>query len=135
VAADLAAIESKRGPVFSAVNLRTEWAKACTALGLGRMEGQESKNGNAWSKYTGLIIHDLRRSAIRNMVNAGTPELIAMKISGHKTRAVFDRYHIISADDVSAAMRKIEAASVSVNSVKNAPRTNRKLLRARSSSG
>ena len=138
VVADLAAIQPKNGPVFDSTNLRSEWAKACVACGFGTMKRQESEGGNVWYQYDGLILHDLRRSAVRNMVNARTPERVAMKISGHKTRAIFDRYHIVSADDVTQAMRQIEAftlAEIGVKMVKKAPQSARKSLRPRSSIG
>jgi integrase len=104
----------KKGSVFDGTNLRTEWARACTAVGLGTMEEMEptTKDGFPWTRYTGLHVHDLRRSAVRNLIRAGVPERVAMRITGHKTRDVFDRYHIVSTDDVSDAMRKLETASL-----------------------
>jgi integrase len=97
--------EERTGHVFDGTNLRKEWQRACAACGLGTLTEVEGKRD---PRYAGLIVHDLRRSAIRNLMKAGVNEKVAMAISGHKTRSVFDRYHIVDTEDVVEAMRRVQ---------------------------
>lgn len=131
--------EPRTGLVFDCTDLRNEWGRACDAVGLGTRTKETSESGFIWYRYSGLMLHDLRRSAVRNLVNAGVPERVAMRISGHKTRSIFDRYHIVTTADVTTAMQRLVAASkqkrLSAKLVQSEGVDSRKLLRARSSIG
>jgi integrase len=51
--------------------------------------------------------HDFRRSAARNLIKAGVDRRTAMRITGHKTEEVFERYNIKTIDDVKEALLKV----------------------------
>lgn len=120
----LRSIEPKRGKVFDATNLRVEWERACSACALGtrtEVKPDGDDGGYKWHAYKGLRLHDLRRSAVRNLIRAVVSQKVAMDISGHKTVNVFQRYNITSTDDV-LAMRLVETASLALPSTKKGER-------------
>jgi integrase len=91
-------------------DFRGGWNKACRDAGLGYGYRNNKKYVAKWEKKlpAGPILHDFRRTAVRNLVRAGISEPVAMKISGHKTRSVFDRYNIVSESDLRDAARAAE---------------------------
>jgi integrase len=84
-------------------DFRGSWDTACIKAGL--FEVVRDDEGNE-TKAPTKIFHDFRRTAIRDMVRSGVQERVAMKISGHRTRSVFDRYNIVSDQDLREAARK-----------------------------
>jgi integrase len=107
------------------IDFRAAWHSASVAAGVGHWicplapcqgqtltsESQCPKCKRIWladeRRYRGALWHDWRRTGVRAMIRRGISEGVAMKISGHRTRAVFDRYNIVSEADLREAARKM----------------------------
>jgi integrase len=88
----LSAVENRSGRVFPSKGvMENNWKKACETAGI-----------------EGLMIHSLRRSALTNMMKIpGTQQAAAMKISGHKSATVFQRYNIIDTTQTTPLMENV----------------------------
>jgi integrase len=82
----------------------TAWKSACTRASV---EHRGAMGVVRFPELVGRVPHDFRRTAVRNLVRAGVPERVAMQLTGHKTRAVFDRYDIVSERDLSEGVEKL----------------------------
>ena len=67
-------------------DFRKVWRSVCDAIGL-----------------SGRIVHDLRRSGVRHLIDAGNDPHTVMAFSGHRTDSMLKRYHIINVDDLRRA--------------------------------
>jgi integrase len=81
---------TKRGRPLK--SFRKAWQQACLAAGV-----------------PGRILHDLRRTAVRNLERAGVPRSVAMKMVGHKTESVYRRYAIVDETMLRDAAVKLAA--------------------------
>ena len=105
-------------------SFRKAWGTACIKAGLFNVLKDEQgnpvivkdKEGNEETvKVPSRIFHDFRRTAIRNMVRANVSERVAMMVSGHKTRSVFERYNIVSDQDLREAAKKMQTYHEKLN--------------------
>jgi len=75
-------------------DFRAAWKSACRKAGC-----------------PGRIPHDLRRTAVRNLVRSGVPERVCMMLTGHRTRTIFERYNIVSEGDLRTAVERLDQSN------------------------
>jgi integrase len=101
-------------------SIRKAWQNVCCSAGLGNSvcsscsgefsEGKICPKCKKRLVYRGLLIHDLRRTAARNLRNAGLDVSTVKKIGGWLTDSMFARYSIVDAQDMQNAMQKLQSA-------------------------
>lgn len=88
----LSRVTERTGRVFSSKRqMQDAFPAACKAAGI-----------------EGLLVHDLRRSAVRNLMEAGVQQAVAMKISGHRDMNVFQRYNIVDLSQTTDAIQRVQ---------------------------
>ena len=92
------------------------WRRACSLVGLGEITCRKCRavtdrpsHCGVTTTYCGKLVHDLRRTAARDLIRSGTPQSVAMKITGHATNSMFIRYNITDTDDIREALRSVHA--------------------------
>jgi integrase len=89
------------------------WTRACHASGV-----------------PGRVLHDFRRTAVRNLLRAGVPERVAMQLVGWRSRQMLDRYHIVNTADLREAARRLDAAANTPSPPRPPPKSLRRLRHA-----
>lgn len=79
-------------------DFRRAWRTACEEAGV-----------------PGRTFHSFRRSAVRDMTRSGVQEAVAMQVTGHRSRSIFQRYNITSTEDVKAALLQTDQHRAAMN--------------------
>ncbi len=107
-------------------SIRQAWRTACLKAGL--WEWATDDDGNQLCDHRGKqvrraskIPHDFRRTAVRNLVRAGVSEKVAMAVTGHLTRSVFQRYEIVNSGDVRDGLARMAQAQEAAQKATKGP--------------